>query len=93
LSKLHEAGIATWVFIAPILPMNPTRLYEAIAPYITYLMVDSLNYRNQVKDIFLKQHWEYELSDQYAAETRAILMGQWEKRERRTEARNTDREK
>jgi DNA repair photolyase len=93
LRKLHEAGIVTWVFIAPILPMNPTRLFEAIAPYITYLLVDPLNYRNQVKDIFLKQHWEHELSDQYATETRATLMHRWEKRGRQTEARNTDREK
>ena len=82
LGKLHEAGISTWVFVAPILPMNPTRLYEAIAPHITHLLVDPLNYRNQVKELFLKQHWENELSDQYAAETRAILMGRWEKRER-----------
>ena len=93
LKRLHEAGISTWVFIAPILPMNPTKLYEAIAPYITYLMVDPLNYRNQVKDIFLKQNWEYELSDKYAAETRAILMGRWKKRGRQAEGGNTDREK
>ncbi|MGB8873524.1 MAG: radical SAM protein [Desulfobaccales bacterium] len=85
LSKLHEAGISTWVFVAPILPMNPARLYEAIAPHITHLMVDPLNYRNQVRELFLKRHWEYELSDQYAGETRAILMGRWERRERGVE--------
>jgi DNA repair photolyase len=93
LKRLHETGIPTWVFNAPILPMNPTKLYEAIAPYITYLMVDPLNYRNQIKDFFLKQHWEYELSDKNAAETRAILMGRWKKRGRQAEVRNTDREK
>jgi DNA repair photolyase len=93
LSKLHAAGIATWVFVAPILPMNPAKLYEAIAPHITHLLVDPLNYRNQVKGIFLKQHWEYQLSDQYAAETRAILMGRWEERGSRGKARNPDREK
>ena len=93
LRKLHEAGIATWVFIAPILPMNPNKLYEAIAPDITYLTVDPLDYRNQVKDIFLKQHWEYEHSDHYAAEPRAILMGRREKRGRRAEVGNTYREK
>jgi len=81
LKRLHEAGISTGVFIAPILPMNPARLYEAIEPYTTRLMVDSLNYRRQVKDIFLKNHWDYELSDQYAAETGATLMRRWENRE------------
>jgi DNA repair photolyase len=29
LKTLHEAGISTWVFIAPILPMNPIRLYNS----------------------------------------------------------------
>ena len=56
-------------------------------------MVDPLNYRNQVKDIFLKNHWEYELSDQYAAETRATLMRRWEKRGWRAEVKSADREK
>ena len=46
-------------------------------------MVDPLNYRNQVKDIFFKNHWEYELSYQYAAETRATLIVRREKRGRR----------
>jgi DNA repair photolyase len=80
LKKLHEAGISTWVFIAPILPMNPANLFEAVAPYISHLMVDPLNYRNQVKDIFIKNNWAYELSDQYAAETQISLMQLWEKR-------------
>ncbi len=80
LKKGHEAGVPTWVFIAPILPMNPNRLYEAVAPYITNLMVDPLNYRYQVREIFLQHHWDYELTDQYAAETRAALMRRWQER-------------
>jgi DNA repair photolyase len=80
LQKLHEAGIHTWVFIAPMLPMNPTRLYRAIEPYITNLMVDPLNYRNQVRDLYLKQKWDYQLTDQYAAETGASLRRLWQER-------------
>jgi DNA repair photolyase len=83
LERLHAAGIQTWVFIAPILPMNATRLYEAIEPYITHLMVDPLNYRNQVKDIFLKNHWDYELTDLYASETRTALLRLWNQRAKR----------
>jgi DNA repair photolyase len=93
LKKLHEAGISTWVFIAPILPMHPARLSAAIEPYADRLLVDPLNYRSQVKDIFLKHHWEYELSDQYAAETRSTLLGLWEKRGRRPDAPGTGRKK
>ncbi len=80
LKKLHAAGIRTWVFIAPILPMNPKRLYEAIASHISHLMVDPLNYRNQVRDIFLKHQWDYELTDLYATETRTSLMRLWGQR-------------
>ena len=82
LKRLHGAGIHTWVFVAPILPMNPARLYAAIEPYTDHLMVDPLNYRSQVKGIFLENHWDYELSDQYAAETRSTLMRLWENRGR-----------
>ncbi len=85
LKKLHEAGISTWVFIAPILPMNPARLFAVVAPYVEHLMADPLNYRNQVRDIFLKHHWEYELTDQYAAETQNTLMRLWGERSRRPE--------
>jgi DNA repair photolyase len=80
LKNLHAAGIRTWVFIAPILPMNPHRLYEAIASYVDHLMVDPLNYRNQVKDIFLRHQWDYELTDLYARETRTSLMRLWGQR-------------
>ena len=83
LMKLHDAGVKTWVFVAPMLPMNPTKLYQAIEPYISNLMVDPLNYRNQVRGIFLRQKWDYELTDQYAAETGAALMRLWANRANR----------
>jgi DNA repair photolyase len=73
LKKVHEAGVSTWVFIAPILPMNPAKLMEAIKSHCNHLLVDPLNYRSQVRDIFLRNHWDYELSDQYAAVTRNTL--------------------
>jgi DNA repair photolyase len=79
LKKVHEAGVSTWVFIAPVLPIIPARLIEAVKPHSNHLLVDSLNYRNQVRDIFLKNHWDYELSDQYAAVTRSTLMELWGK--------------
>jgi hypothetical protein len=63
--------------------MNPIRLYEAIEPYVTHIMVDPLNYRNQIKDIFLKNHWDYELTDLYASETRTALLRLWDQRAKR----------
>jgi DNA repair photolyase len=83
LKKLHEAGISTWVFIAPILPMHPDRLFALLEPHVDHLMADPLNYRSQVRDIFLKHHWEHELTDQYAAETRSTLRRLWGERGKR----------
>jgi DNA repair photolyase len=77
LRQVHEAGIHTWVFVAPMLPLNPDRLYAAIAPHIRHLMVDPLNYRQQVRDIFHRHGWDYALTDAYAAETGAALVWKW----------------
>jgi DNA repair photolyase len=80
LRRLHDAGVQTWVFIAPMLPMDPDRLYEAVAPHIAHLMFDPLNYRSQVRHIYLREHWEYQLTDQYAAATGAVLAQRWANR-------------
>ena len=80
LETLHAAGLHTWVFVAPLLPMQPERLYEAIAPHIDHLMVDSLNYRQQVQTIFRKHGWDYALTDEYARKTGAKLLRKWEER-------------
>jgi DNA repair photolyase len=73
LKKLHQAGLAPWVFIAPMLPMNPERLYELLAPYVSRVMMDPLNYRKQVQAIFRGQGWDCALTGAYAGETRARL--------------------
>lgn len=74
LKRLAAAGIATWVFIAPMLPMTPARLVELIAPYADRVMMDPLNYRRQVQALFRRQGWEYALTDEYAAATRVELV-------------------
>jgi DNA repair photolyase len=73
LRQVHEAGIRTWVFIAPILPMNPDRLVEQILPYIDYALVDALNYRRQAAALFRDHGWAYALTDDYAEKTAARL--------------------
>ena len=73
LKKLHEAGLSPWVFIAPMLPLHPARLNELIRPYASRVMIDPLNYRTQVSQIFRRQGWDYELTDAYAETTRAAL--------------------
>ncbi len=69
LKKLHDAGLHPWVFIAPMLPMNPARLHELISPYVSRVMLDPLNYRGQVRGLFHSLGWDYALTDAYASET------------------------
>jgi DNA repair photolyase len=73
LQQVAAAGLRPWVFIAPMLPMNPARLVELIAPYAARVMMDPLNYRRQVQSLFRQQGWVYALTDEYAAATRAEL--------------------
>jgi DNA repair photolyase len=69
LKQLKAKGIRTWAFIAPTLPMDPVKLHRLISPHVEYVMIDSLNYRNQVKHIFREEGWEYALTKKYAKET------------------------
>ncbi len=73
LQRLQQSGLTPWVFIAPMLPMNPARLHELLKPYVGRVMMDPLNYRGQVQGLFHRQGWDYALTDAYAAETRDTL--------------------
>jgi DNA repair photolyase len=73
LKELHEAGIDTWVFIAPMLPMEPRKLYELISPHVGHVLIDALNYPDQVRDFFRKHHWDHVLTERYAEESAAEL--------------------
>ncbi len=73
LKTLHEAGLETYAFIGPMLPMNPRKLYEAVNPFVDSVLIDALNYRGQVAALFRAQGWNYELTDEYAEETGAQL--------------------
>jgi DNA repair photolyase len=79
LAHLHTAGLHTWVFVAPMLPMDPERLYEDVAPHIDHFMVDRLNYRQQVSAIFRRHGWDYALTDAYARETGDWLLQRWKR--------------
>ncbi len=73
LRQIHEAGIRTWAFVAPILPMNPDRLVEQVRPYIDYAMVDALNYRQQSAPLFREHGWAHALTNDYASTTAVRL--------------------
>ncbi|MDD5706134.1 MAG: radical SAM protein [Kiritimatiellae bacterium] len=69
LRQVHATGIHTWVFVAPMLPMNPVRLAEMIRPHIDEIMVDGLNYKGQVAPLFRQHGWDEALTGDYAKRT------------------------
>jgi DNA repair photolyase len=73
LKKLHDAGITTWAFISPMLPMNPERLHEMVAPHVDSVMTDALNYPMQVRSLFKKHGWDYALTSEYAEKSERTL--------------------
>jgi DNA repair photolyase len=52
LKRLHENGIKTYVFIGPVLPMNPDALVEKIAPYAGGVLIDRMNYISKTVSIY-----------------------------------------
>ncbi len=52
LKKIHDAGIRTYVFIGPMLPLNPEKIVDMIAGAVDSVLVDRLNYSNKVLSIY-----------------------------------------
>ena len=73
LRKLHEAGIETWAFIAPLLPMNPARLCEMLAPVVGSVLIDRMNYVRRIEGLFRRHGWSDSLTTERAGETAAEL--------------------
>jgi DNA repair photolyase len=56
LKKLHGNGIRTYVFIGPVLPMNPEALCDRIKDYVDYVFIDRMNYVSKTINIYKKLH-------------------------------------
>jgi DNA repair photolyase len=69
LNRLHSAGIRTWAFIAPMLPMDPENLARRVAPHVDFVKMDGMNYPGQIETLFRRQGWTPALSEEYAQET------------------------
>ncbi len=73
LKRLREAGIRTWAFIAPIVPMDPRRLHHLVSPHVESVLIDPLNYASQVEKVFREHGWAYALAPGYGKKMRGIL--------------------
>lgn len=52
LKRLHAAGVRTYAFIGPTLPMDPERLAEKIGPYADSVLIDRMNYVSKTARIY-----------------------------------------
>jgi DNA repair photolyase len=52
LKQLFEAGIKTYAFLGPILPMKPERLAEMINPYVHSVLIDRMNYASKTASLY-----------------------------------------
>ncbi len=74
LRELHGAGVKTWAFIAPMLPLNPEKLHEAVAPYVSHIVIDRLNYPEKVRTLLFAKGWGYALKESFASEMESALI-------------------
>jgi DNA repair photolyase len=73
LGSLHSRGIPTYVFVGPMLPMDPERLAERISPYAGKVLVDRMNYAWKVKGFYRRYGLDFALDDAYFEETESKL--------------------
>ena len=52
LKTLFEAGLKTYAFIGPLLPMNPEALSKKIRPYVHSVLIDRMNYASKTRKIY-----------------------------------------
>jgi DNA repair photolyase len=65
LKALSREGIRTYVFIGPMLPLDPGRLAALLDGSVGEVLIDRLNYVNKVKTLYRNAGLEKYLDDRY----------------------------
>jgi len=78
LKMLHDEGVTTYVFIGPMLPLDPERLLEMLTGIVDEVLIDRLNYSNKVKGLYRKFGYAPYLEDAYFIQTASILKESFE---------------
>lgn len=73
LRSLHTRGIPTYVFVGPVLPMDPERLAEEISPFAGRVLIDRMNYAWKVKGLYREHRLDFGLDDAYFEEIESRL--------------------
>lgn len=73
LRKLKEQGIKTYVFIGPMLPMNPDILSEKIEKYADSILISRMNYVSKTAHLFKKMGMMSWLDKSFAEDIKARI--------------------
>jgi DNA repair photolyase len=65
LRALRKEKIGTYVFIGPMLPLDPSKLVTMLEGLIDEVLIDRMNYPNKVKSIYHKAKLNEYLEDDY----------------------------
>jgi len=65
LRALHRAGVKTYAFIGPMLPLDPKALVAQLDGAIDEVLIDRMNYANKVKAIYRRAGLESYLEEDY----------------------------
>ncbi len=65
LKALYERGVQTYVFIGPILPLQPEALAGKIRPYTRRVLIDRMNYVSKTRRMFDRLNWGKWLEEDY----------------------------
>lgn len=68
LRTLHAAGIRTYAFLGPLLPLDPERLVDMLSGCVDSVLIDRMNYGSRIAWLYRKQRLEKYLSDSYFSE-------------------------
>lgn len=74
LKALRRAGVSTYVFIGPILPMDPEKLVDSVAPFAERVLIDRMNYSRRVEEIYRSQNFESALRPEFFEEMEQRLV-------------------
>ena len=73
LKELHQQGIKTWVFVGPMLPMDPHLLGQQVKDYIHHAYIDPMNYIAKSRSIYNQYHLQYALKSEYFERCKLVL--------------------
>lgn len=73
LAALKAAGMRTYAFVGPALPMNPQRLAAMLQGLVDEVLVDRVNYAHKVLPIYRREALAKFLSSSYFEEVQAAM--------------------